>query len=92
MHVEAGRSQFQRERQDRCQVSTVIESTESLVYWDRSSRPLRCFRQIGAAIVARSNNALTAMGDFLRSLRRNVQNEPDPDVPVLMKNQTQAIL
>lgn len=39
-----------------------------------------------------NGHALAATGDFFRSLRRIVQNEPDPDVPVLMKNQAQAAL
>jgi 3-hydroxybutyryl-CoA dehydrogenase len=30
--------------------------------------------------------ALKATADFLRSLHTSVQNEPDPDVPALMKN------
>ena len=36
--------------------------------------------------------ALAAAEEFLRSLQMKVQREPDPDVPVLMKNQTQATL
>lgn len=36
--------------------------------------------------------ALAAAEEFLRSLRMHVQREPDPDVPVLMKNQAQLIL
>lgn len=36
--------------------------------------------------------ALAAAEEFLRSLRMKVQREPDPDVPVLMKNQSQLTL
>ena len=31
-------------------------------------------------------HAVAATADFLRCLRRDVQSEPDPDVPMLMKN------
>jgi 3-hydroxybutyryl-CoA dehydrogenase len=33
-----------------------------------------------------SASTLTAMGGFLRALGVEVQQEPDPEVPVLMKN------
>jgi len=41
-------------------------------------------RLLYPAAVAEST--LTAVGDFLRALRVEVRQEPDPDVPILMKN------
>lgn len=84
-----------------CTPSDALSITDlaSCVY-----RPDRSFAVRGALVgedfgairllypASANNQLLTATGDFLRSLRRNVQNEPDPDVPVLMKNQAQAIL
>ncbi|MDW5266298.1 MULTISPECIES: 3-hydroxyacyl-CoA dehydrogenase NAD-binding domain-containing protein [Acidobacteriaceae] len=84
-----------------CTPSDALSITDlaSCVY-----RPERCFAVrggftgvagLGSAVrllypASADAATLAATGDFLRSLRMNVQNEPDPDVPVLMKNQTQA--
>ncbi len=38
-----------------------------------------------------SVGTLAAVGSFLRTLALNVQEEPDPDVPVLMKNAARAV-
>jgi 3-hydroxybutyryl-CoA dehydrogenase len=38
-----------------------------------------------------TTRTLTAVGGFLRTLDLNVQEEPDPDVPVLMKNAVRAV-
>jgi 3-hydroxybutyryl-CoA dehydrogenase len=85
-----------------CTPSNALSITDlaSCVY-----RPARCFAvrggfavgvlEVGSAVrllhpASADTAILAATGDFLRSLRMNVQSEPDPDVPVLMKNQTQA--
>jgi 3-hydroxybutyryl-CoA dehydrogenase len=84
-----------------CTPSDALSITDlaSCVY-----RPERCFAVRGDLVgegsgavrllypASADDRALKATGEFLRSLRRIVQNESDPDVPVLMKNQTQAIL
>lgn len=87
-----------------CTPSDALSITDlaSCVY-----RPERCFALRGgfpagiAGAVSRvrllypasvNEAALTATEAFLRSLRIDVQNEPDPDVPVLMKNQTRSSL
>ena len=38
-----------------------------------------------------ASRTLAAVGDFLRALDLNVQEEPDPDVPILMKNAATAV-
>lgn len=87
-----------------CTPSDALSITDlaSCVY-----RPERCFAVRGGLAVgvpdagsavrllypaSADASTLTATSHFLRSLRMNVQNEPDPDVPVLMKNQAQATL
>ncbi|WP_188554866.1 3-hydroxyacyl-CoA dehydrogenase NAD-binding domain-containing protein [Edaphobacter dinghuensis] len=87
-----------------CTPSDALSITDlaSCVY-----RPERCFAVRGDLMggdagvgpmvrllypISADSRALTAMGGFLRSLGRNVQNEPDPDVPVLMKNQISTAL
>jgi 3-hydroxybutyryl-CoA dehydrogenase len=87
-----------------CTPSDALSITDlaSCVY-----RPERCFAIRGgfAAGVSRISSAvrllypasadagtLAAAEGFLRLLRMKVQSEPDPDVPVLMKNQAQATL
>ena len=86
-----------------CTPSDALSITDlaSCVY-----RPERCFAVRGdftggvagegSAVrllypASADERALAATGDFLRSLRMSVQNESDPDAPVLMKNQTQAV-
>lgn len=82
-----------------CTPSDALSITDlaSCVY-----RPERCFAVRGDFVgegsgvvrllypASANDQVLTATGDFLRSLRRNVQDDPDPDVPVLMKNQAQV--
>lgn len=87
-----------------CTPSDALSITDlaSCVY-----RPERCFAVRGGFAVDISGagsavrllypasadaSTLMATSNFLRSLRMKVQSEPDPDVPVLMKNQTQATL
>jgi 3-hydroxyacyl-CoA dehydrogenase len=87
-----------------CTPSDALSITDlaSCVY-----RPERCFalrggfpgRASGAGSAVRllfpasaDAGALAAAEEFLRSLRMHVQREPDPDVPVLMKNQSQLTL
>lgn len=81
-----------------CTPSDALSITDlaSCVY-----RPERCFAVRGDFIgegsravrllypASADDRALTAMSTFLRTLRMKVQDEPDPDVPVLMKNQAQ---
>jgi 3-hydroxybutyryl-CoA dehydrogenase len=84
-----------------CTPSDALSITDlaSCVY-----RPDRCFAVRGDLIGDSSTavrllypasadaRALTAIDVFFRSLRRNVQKEPDQEVPVLMKNQVQTVL
>jgi len=87
-----------------CTPSDALSITDlaSCVY-----RPERCFAirggfavgvsEVGSAVrllypASADAGTLAAAEGFLRLLRMNVQSEPDPDVPVLMKNQTQATL
>jgi len=87
-----------------CTPSDALSITDlaSCVY-----RPERCFAVRGGFAAGVSGlgslvrllypasadaSTLAAAEGFLRSLRMNVQSEPDPDVPVLVKNQTQATL
>jgi len=83
-----------------CTPSDALSITDlaSCVY-----RPDRSFAIRGALVgkdsdivrllypASADDRALAATTGFLRSLRRTVQHEPDPDVPILMKNQIQAI-
>jgi len=77
-----------------CTPSDALSITDlaSCVY-----RPERCFAVRGGRLAASSavrllypasadERPLAATVAFLRSLRMEVQSEPDPDVPVLLKN------
>lgn len=79
-----------------CTPSNALSITDlaSCVY-----RPERCFAVRGDGLAANSvvrllyspsadEGLLAATVDFLRSLRMEVQSEPDPDMPVLLKNLT----
>jgi 3-hydroxybutyryl-CoA dehydrogenase len=77
-----------------CTPSDALSITDlaSCVY-----RPERCFAVRGGSLAENSasrllypasadERPLAATALFLRSLRMDVQREPDPDVPVLLKN------
>jgi 3-hydroxybutyryl-CoA dehydrogenase len=79
-----------------CTPSNALSITDlaSCVY-----RPERCFAVRGDRLAASSvvrllyspsadERLLAAAVDFLRSLRMEVQSEPDPDMPALLKNLT----
>ncbi len=81
-----------------CTPSYALSITDlaSCVY-----RPERCFALRGELVgggngvrllypASADGQALAATGKFLRSLCMDVEAEPDPDVPVLMKNLTQT--
>ncbi|HEV2709641.1 MAG TPA: 3-hydroxyacyl-CoA dehydrogenase NAD-binding domain-containing protein [Edaphobacter sp.] len=83
-----------------CTPSDALSITDlaSCVY-----RPERCFAVRGGRLAAGSTvrllypastdeQALTAAAVFLHSLRMEVQREPDPDVPVLLKNLTHTAI
>lgn len=83
-----------------CTPSYALSITDlaSCVY-----RPDRCVAVRGQLIggngstvrllypVSATTQTLVAVGGFLRAMSLNVQQEPDPDVPVLMKNAVRTI-
>ncbi|WP_348268930.1 3-hydroxyacyl-CoA dehydrogenase NAD-binding domain-containing protein [Edaphobacter paludis] len=83
-----------------CTPSNALSITDlaSCVY-----RPERCFAVRGDRLAASSavrllyspsadERLLVATVDFLRSLRIEVQSEPDPDMPILLKNLAHSAL